>query len=211
MRTLLRVPRGHSIARVPIAPFAWTYEKTSVAYDGEVLTIDDRRVPLSRIERLAENLYVSTAPGSTNRLDCSIRVFADGEVSSVGFHGDATVEDWGPWRPWWDLLDALVRDEIEPQLLGRTLRAVASGSAAEIGSLRAKGRGRFTVTAEKLQNRQWLARPIPWRNITEISGDAFEIVTVDPSGKRRHHATGLATSEWDAWQIPLLWREFGTP
>jgi hypothetical protein len=209
VRTPLPGPHRHSIARVPIAPFAWTYEKTSVTFDGEVLTVNDKRLPLSHIERLAENLSVSTAPGTTNRLDCSVRLFADCEVTTVGFHGDATVADWGPWRPSWDLLDALVRDEIEPRLLGRTLRAVASGSPAEIGSLRAKGRGRFTVTAEKLQLRQWLARPIPWRNITEISGDALVIVTVDPSGKRRHHATGLATSEWDAWQIPLLWREFG--
>jgi hypothetical protein len=193
---------------VAVVPFAWTYDETRVAFDGDALTINDKRLPLDRIERLSRNLSVSTAPGSTNRLDCGVRLLADGEVSSIAFRGDATSEAWGPWRPSWDVLDALVSAEIEPRLLTRTLGAVEASGAAEIGSLRAKGRGRYTVTAETLQPRTLFARPIPWKWITGIEDDVFQIVTVDPRGKRRHHATGLATSEWDAWQVPLLWRHF---
>ena len=105
-------------------------------------------------------------------------------------------------------LDTLVRHEIEPRLLERTIGHVSVGSPAEIVSLRAKGRGIFTVTAESLQARKMFSKPIPWKAITEMPG-VQQIITIDPEGKRRKHNTGLVSSEWDAWQIPLLWHHFG--
>jgi hypothetical protein len=194
---------------VPIAPFAWTHEKTRVAYDGGVLAINDERLPLDQIERLSRVLSHSTAQGSWGRLDCGVNLFANGEVSSVKFRGDATTEQWGAWRPLWDELDLLVRDEIGPRLLERTIRKVSADSTAEIVSIRAKGQGRFTVTAESLQARKKLfSKPIPWRAITEMPG-VDEIITTDPQGKRRNHTTGVGSWEWDAWQVPLLWRHYG--
>lgn len=137
-------------------------------------------------------------------------LFADGEVASVRFRGRASTEQWGPWRPLWDQLDTLVRHEIEPRLVERTIRQITNDAAAEIVSLRAaKGRGRFTVTAESLQARMMFSSPIPWKATTDISGDVSEIVTAAPNGKQRKHATGLAFAEWDAWQIPLLWHHYG--
>jgi hypothetical protein len=38
-----------------------------------------------------------------------------------------------------------------------------------------------------------------------------QIITIDPNGKRRKHNTGFGDSEWDAWQVPLLWHHFGAP
>jgi hypothetical protein len=192
---------------VPTAPFAWTHEKTQVEFDGRALTINGKHLPLDQIERLSRNLSRSTAQGSWNRLDCGVNLVANGEVASVSFRGDASTEQWGPWRPLWDQLDALVRDEIEPLLLERTIRQVADGSSAEIVSLRAKGRGTFTVTAESLQARKLFSKPIPWRAITEMSG-VEQIITIDPNGKRRKHNTGLGYGEWDSWQIPPLWHHF---
>ena len=196
---------------MPTAPFAWTHEKTQVEFDGSALTINGKRLPLDKIERLSRFLSRSTAQGSWNRLDCGVELFANGEAASVKFRGDASTEQWGPWRPLWDQLDGLVRDEIEPRLLERTIRKITDDSAAEIVSFRAKGgRGRFTVTAESLQARKLFSKPILWRSITDISGDVSEIVTVEPNGKRRKHVTGLVFGEWDAWQIPLLWHHYGT-
>jgi hypothetical protein len=193
---------------VPTAPFAWTHEKTQVGFDGRALTINGKHLPLDQIERLSRNLSRSTAQGSWNRLDCGVNLFANGEVASVSFRGDASTEQWGPWRPLWDQLDALVRDEIEPRLVERTIRQVTDGSAAEIVSLRAKGRGSFTVTAESLQARKMFSKPILWNTITSISGGVSEIITVDPNGKQRKHHTGLGYGEWDSWQIPLLWQHY---
>jgi hypothetical protein len=195
---------------VPTAPFAWTHEKTQVEFDGRALTINGKHLPLDQIERLARNFSRSTAQGSWNRLDCGVNLFADGEVASVSFRGDASTEQWGPWRPLWDQLDTLVRHEIEPRLVERTIRQVTDASAAEIVSLRAKGRGSFTVTAESLQARKMFSKPILWNTITGISGGASEIVTVDPNGKQRKHNTGLGYGEWDSWQIPHLWHHFGS-
>ena len=193
---------------MPTAPFGWTHEKTQVEFDGRALTINGKHLPLDQVERLSRSLSRSTAQGSWNRLDCGVNLLANGEVASVSFRGDASTEQWGPWRPMWDQLDALVRDEIEPRLVERTIRQVTDGSSAEIVSLRAKGRGTFTVTAESLQARKMFSKPIPWKTITGISGEASEITTVDPNGKRRQHHTGLGYGEWDSWQIPLLWRYF---
>jgi len=194
---------------VPTAPFAWTHEKAQVEFDGRALTINGKRFPLDQIERLSKNLSRSTAQGSWNRLDCGVTLFASGEVASVSFRGDAGTEQWGPWRPMWDQIDTLVRHEIQPRLLERTIRQVTVGSPAEIGSLRAKGRGRFTVTAESLQARRMFSKPIPWKAITEVSGGVIEIITADADGKQRKHNTGLSSAEWDAWQIPLLWHHLG--
>ena len=112
---------------MPTAPFAWTHEKTRVEFDGSALAINSKHLPLDQIERLSRNLSRSTAQGSWNRLDCGVNLFANGEVASVEFRGDASTEEWGPWRPLWDQLDMLVRDEIEPRLLERTIRQVTDG------------------------------------------------------------------------------------
>jgi hypothetical protein len=194
---------------VPTAPFAWTHEKTLVEFDGRVLTINSKRLPLDQIERLSRVFSRSTAQGSWNRLDCGLHLFANGDVASVRFRGDATTEQWGPWRPSWDQLDALVSNEIEPRLLAQTIHHVTIGSPAEIGSLRAKGRGRLKVTAEGLQARRMFSKPIPWHAMTDISDDVIQITTTDSAGKRSTHHTGLGSSEWDAWQVPLLWRHYG--
>ena len=193
---------------MPTAPFAWTHERTRVEFDGLGLTINDTHLPLDGIERLSRNLWVGSSPGSWNRLDCGVHLFADGEVTSVRFRGDAGTEEWGPWRPMWDQLVALVDDEIQPRLVDRTIARVTADSSAEVGSLRAKGRGRFTVTAASIQARRMFSKPIPWHAITDISDDALQITTVDPDGKQRKHATGLGASEWDAWQLPLLWQHY---
>jgi hypothetical protein len=193
---------------VPTAPFAWTHEKTTVEFDGRTLRINDKHLPLDQVERLSRNLARSTAQGSWNRLDCGVNLFANGEVASVSFRGDASTEQWGPWRPMWDQLDALVLNEIEPRLLERTIHQVSAGTPAEIVSLRAKGRGTFTVTAHSLQARKMFSKPIAWKAITEMSG-VEQIITTEPDGKRRKHNTGLGYGEWDSWQIPLLWQHYG--
>jgi hypothetical protein len=109
----------------------------------------------------------------------------------------------------WDQLDALVRDEIEPRLLERTIRQVAEGSPAELCPFRVRGRGRLIATAESLQVRKLFSKPIPWKAMTEMSGEIIQITTVDPNGKQRTHNTGFGSAEWDAWQLPLLWQHFG--
>jgi hypothetical protein len=194
---------------VPDAPFAWTHEKTRVEFDGRALTINSTQLPLDQIERLSRNFSRSTASGSWNRLDCGVNLLANGEVSSVHFRGDASTEEWGPWRPLWDQLDMLVRHEIEPRLLERTIRQVTDGSAADVVSWRAKGRGSVTVTAESMQARKMFSKPIQWKAITELPG-SDPIITTDPNGKQRKHTIGLSSSEWDAWQIPLLWHHFSS-
>jgi hypothetical protein len=196
---------------VPTAPFAWTHEKTQVEFDGRALTINSLHLPLDQIERMSRNLSRSTAQGSWNRLDCGVNLFANGERAKVSFRGDASTEQWGPWRPLWDQLDMLVRNEIEPRLLERTIRQVAEGSRAEICPFSAKGRGRLIVTAESLQARKMFSKPIPWKAMTDISDGVISIITVDPNGKKRKHNTGFGDAEWDAWQIPLLWHHFGAP
>jgi hypothetical protein len=192
---------------VTIAPFAWTHEKTQVEFDGETLTIKGKRLPLDQIERLARNVSRSTAQGSWNRLDCSVHLFAKGEESSVKFRGDASKEEWGPWRPMWDQLDLLVHHEIKPRILERLVTTVTAGTPVEIGSSGGKGRGRFTVSAESLQARSWLSKPIYWKSIVEMSDDGQKVV-VESDGKRRKRSIALAPFEYDAWLIPLLWRYF---
>ena len=191
-----------------IEPFAWTHEKTQVEFDGEALTINGKRLPLDQIERLARNVSRSTAQGSWNRLDCSVHLFANGEEYSVKFRGDASTEQWGPWRPMWDQLDMLVHYEIQPRILERIVNQVTSGTPVEIGSAGGKGRGRFTVTAETIQARSWLSKPIAWKSIVEMS-DGGQQVIVESDGKRRKHNIALAPFEYDAWLIPLLWRYLG--
>lgn len=190
------------------APFAWTYEKTQVEFDGRALTINGRQLPLDQIERLARNVSRSTAQGSWNRLDCSVHLFANGQESTVKFRGDASTEQWGPWRPMWDQIDTLVHHEIQPRILERILTTVKSGTPVEIGSPGGKGRGRFTVTAESLQARSWLSKPIAWKSIVEMSPDGQEVI-VESDGKRRKHHIALSPFEYDAWLIPLLWRYLG--
>ena len=194
---------------MPTAPFAWTHEKTQVEFDGRALTINGKHLPLDQIERLSRNLSRSTAQGSWNRLDCGVDLFANGELASVRFRGDASTEEWGPWRPLWDQFDTLVRDEIEPRLLERTIHQVAAVLRRDQSAFRAKGRGRFIVTAESLQARKMFSKPIPWKAITEMSGG------VSRSSPPIRKASGASTTrdsvdaEWDAWQIPLLWHHFG--
>jgi hypothetical protein len=195
---------------VPIAPFAWTHDKTRVEFDGDALTINDKRLPLDRIERLARELSSSTAQGSWNRLTANVLLLADGEVSSVKFRGDASQEDWGPWRPLWDELDTLVRHEIQPRLLDRTVRQVSDTGLAEICPFTAKGRGRLIITAENLKQRKLFAKPIAWESITDVSGEFVRITYLDPSGKQRTHDTGYGAAEWDAWQVAHLWRHYGS-
>jgi hypothetical protein len=193
---------------VATAPFAWTHEKTQVEFDGGTLTINGKQFPLDRIERLSRNLSRSTAQGSWNRLDCGASVFAAGQLASVSFRGDAGTEQWGPWRPLWDQFDDLVRNEIQPRLLHRTIDQVMAGSPVEVGSLGPKGRGRYVVTASDLKARRPFAKPVPWASIIDVSaasGGSYQIVTIDPSGRQRKQLTSLSAAEWDAWQIPLLW------
>ena len=194
---------------MPTAPFAWTHEKTRVEFDGQALMINDKLLPLDQIERLSRFLERSTAQGSWGRLDCGVNLLANGERAKVSFRGDATTEQWGPWRPLWDELDTMVRNEIEPRLLERTIRQVAEGTRAEIIPFSAKGRGRLIVTAEGLQARKMFSKPIPWKAMTDISDGLIQITTVDPNGKQRKRNTGFSDSEWDAWQIPHLWHHFG--
>jgi hypothetical protein len=189
-------------------PFAWTHEKTRVEFDGRELFINDRRLPLDQIDRLSRMLSRSTAQGSWNRLDCQVHFLAHGKESAVRFHGNAATEEWGPWRPLWDQLDELIRREIEPRLLDRTVRQVAETGSAEIGGGRANGRGRFTVTAEGLQARRMFSKPIAWKSIIAMSGGDVEIVTAGPDGRQRKQNLGLLGMEWDAWQFPVLWQHY---
>jgi hypothetical protein len=192
------------------APFAWAHEKTQVEFDGHALTINGKHLPLDQIERLSRNLSRSTAQGSWNRLDCGVSLFANGNVSTISFKGDAGTEQWGPWRPLWDQLDTMVHYEIQPRLVERTIGQVLAGTPTEIGSVSAKGRGRFVVTADSLQARKMFSKPLPWTTIADVTlaRGLYEIITNDPDGKQRKHNTGLNASEWDAWQIPLLWGHF---
>ena len=192
------------------APFAWVHEKTQVEFDGQALTINGKQLPLDSIERLSRNLSRSTSQGSWNRLDCGVSIFANGNVSTISFRGDASTEQWGPWRPLWDQLDTMVHHEIQPRLLERTISQVYAGAVTEVGSASAKGRGRFVVTAENLQARKMFSKPLPWASIADItlSRSLYEIITADPDGKQRKHQTGLGASEWDAWQLPALWYHF---
>jgi hypothetical protein len=193
---------------VPVAPFAWTHEKTRVEFDGVALTVNGRHLPLDRIDRLSRNLSRSTAQGSWNRLDCGVSLVSDGEVTSIRFHGDASTEQWGPWRPLWDQIDALARDEIQPRLLERTIRQVEEGSPVELCPFRVKGRGRLVVTAESIQVRKLFSRPIAWTAITDVSGELLEITTDEPNGKQRTHRLGFGSAEWDIWQVAPLWQHF---
>src|SRR3954454_20053550 len=58
--------------------------------------------------------------------------------------------------------------------------------------------------------RKMVFKPIPWKTITE-GPTSDPIITTDPNGKRHRHNAGLISSEWDAWQVPLLWQHFTAP
>jgi hypothetical protein len=193
---------------VPSTPFAWSHQKTQVDYDGRALTVNGKRLPIEDIERLARSLTISRAQGSWMRLEASVHLLCAGKVTTVRLRGDGRDEQWGPWRPDWDLLDQLVREEIGMNLLLRTIDRVQDGQLTEIGSGRSKGRGRYTVTSESLQSRGWRAKTFPWREIVDISDD-LDITTVDAEGKQQTRALGLSSIEWDAWQVRTLWRHFG--
>ncbi len=193
---------------MPVAPFAWTYEKNRVDFDGETLTIGDKTFALDGIERLARGVSRSSGQGSWNRVECWVHLFGGGQEATVKFRGDAAVEGWGPWRPMWDQVDSLVYEEVMPRILERTISRVLAGDTVEIGSAGGKGRGRFTVTADALQARSWLSKPIPWKSIVTMSDDAQQVV-VDANGKQRKQSIALAPFEYDAWLIPLLWGYFG--
>ena len=202
---------GHSgitMGDVSSEPFAWTHEKTRVEFDGRELVINDKRLPLDEIDRLARMLERSTAQGSWNRLDCQEHFLAHGKETAVRFRGNAATEEWGPWRPLWDQLDALIRDEIQPRLLGRTLRQIVDTGSAEIGGGRANGRGRFTVTAEGFEARTMFSKPVAWASIVSMSGGDIEILTQGPDGKQRKRRLGLLAMEWDAWAFPFLWQYY---
>ncbi len=189
------------------APFAWSYDKTRVDFDGQTLTINDKRFPLDRIERLARNVSRSTAQGSWNRVECWVHLFGEGQEGTIKFRGSAATEEWGPWRPLWDQVEGFVHEQVMPRLLDRAISSVAAGDPVEIGSAGGKGRGRFTVTSEAIQSRSWLSKPIPWRSIVEMSPGGDEVV-VESGGKRRKRTIALAPFEYDAWMIPHLWQHF---
>jgi hypothetical protein len=64
------------------------------------------------------------------------------------------------------------------------------------------------VTADSLEKQGWFSKPIRWSSIVSISDGDIEIVTEEPDGKQRKQRLGLHAMEWDAWQVPLLWRHF---
>lgn len=193
---------------VSIEPFGWTHEKTRVEFDGRQLVINDDRLPLDEIDRLARTLERSTAQGSWNRLDCQEHFLAHNKETAVRFRGDSTTDEWGPWRPLWDQLDTLIRDEIQPRLLERALRQIADTGSVEIGGGRANGRGRFAVTAVGFQARTMFSKPVEWASIVAMTGGDIEIVTEGPDGKQRKRRLGLLAMEWDAWAFPLLWQYY---
>jgi hypothetical protein len=94
---------------------------------------------LDEIERVGRSIIHSKAQGSWNRLTCDISVWGGGERGSVTFRGDASKPEWGPWRPLWDQLAAMVHDEIEARLLHRILSQLMGGESVEICSLRGAG------------------------------------------------------------------------
>ena len=194
---------------MPTAPFAWTHEKTRVEFDGRALTVDDKLLPLDQIERLSRFLSRSTAQGSWGRLDCGVNLLANGERAKVSFRGDATTEQWGPWRPLWDELDAMVRNEIEPRLLERTIRQVADGTRAEIYPVQREGTRPPDRDGREPAGAEDVLQTDPVEGDDRHLGRLIQITTVDPNGKQRKHNTGFGDSEWDAWQIPHLWHHFG--
>ena len=197
---------------MPTEPFAFDYERNHVVFDGAVLTIGDKPFPVDEIERLGKSIIHSKAQGSWNRLTCDISVWGGGERGSVTFRGDASKPEWGPWRPLWDQLTAMVHDEIEARLLHRILTQLMNGESVEICSLRGAGRGRVIVTAEAYKERKPLAKPIPWSSITEVGPavgvPSWQFHVAEPSGKVKRKLTGTNVAEWDAWMIPLLWQVF---
>ena len=102
----------------------------------------------------------------------------------------------------------MIRDEIQPRLLGRTLRQIVDTGSAEIGGGRANGRGRFTVTPEGFEARTMFSKPVAWASIVSMSGDDIEILTQGPDGKQRKRRLGLLAMEWDAWAFPFLWQYY---
>lgn len=191
-------------------PFAWTYQRTDVAFDGETLTINGKPFPVDRIGRLIRSITYSHAQGSWNALECNVDVFADGVKGSVSFRGDASTEEWGPWRPLWDQFYEVVHDEIEARLLRRTLDQLFAGESVEIGSLLANGRGRLIVTSKWCKVRRPFAKEIPWASASDVSvaSGTYQLDIPQESGKVKAHNIGLGTGEWDAWQVPLLWKVF---
>ena len=111
------------------------------AFDGDVLSIDGKRFPVDQIGRLSRSLLHSRAQGSWNRLTANVSVYADGQTGSVTFTGDASTEEWGPWRPLWDEFYAMVHDEIEARLIRDSLERLMGGETIELVSLTGKGRG----------------------------------------------------------------------
>jgi hypothetical protein len=191
-------------------PFAWTHQKTDVAFDGTALTINGKAFPVDRIERLIRSITYSHAQGSWNALECDVHVFADGAKGSVLFRGDAGTEEWGPWRPLWDQFYEMVHDEIEARLLGRTLERMFAGEEVEIGSLTTKGRGRLVVTSKGCKVRRPFAKEIPWASASGVSvaSGTYQLDILQESGKVKAQNVGLGVTEWDAWQVPLLWKVF---
>ncbi len=189
------------------APFEWTHEKTHVAYDGSALSIDGTRFPIDQIERLARIVLHSKAQGSWNRLTCDVSVHAGGVTGRATFRGDAGTPEWGPWRPLWDQLDAMVRDEIQTRLLARTLDSALAGSPVELVSTSPKGRGRVVVTADAFKLRRPFAKPVPWSSITDVTTpvSVYQLHVANAAGKVKTQLTGVEAGEWDAWQLPLLW------
>jgi hypothetical protein len=193
-------------------PFEFVYERNRVEFDGAVLAIGGTGFPLDQIERLGRSILHSKAQGSWNRLTADISVWANGERGSVTFNGDASTEEWGPWRPLWDQLAAMVHDEIEPRLLRPVLTKLMDGGTVELCSLRGAGRGRIEASSEAYKERKPLAKPIPWRAIVDVAPapgvPSWQFQVADASGKVKSKLTGTNVAEWDAWMIPLLWKVF---
>ena len=192
------------------APFEFTHDKTHVAFDGWTLTVDGKHFPVDEITRLTRSLLHSKSQGSWNRLTANVTVYANGEQGSVTFMGDASTEEWGPWRPLWDQFYAMVHDEIEARLIRTSLEQLMSGATIELVSLRAAGRGRIEITAEGFTPRRPFAKLTPWASISDVSTSVgvYQLHVPNASGKVKTHLTGVGVAEWDAWQFPLLWQVF---
>jgi hypothetical protein len=115
-------------------PFDFVNDGTRVAFDGAALIIDDHRFGLDEIERLGTAVMVDRSHALRNRLTAGISVFGNDSIASVEFVGDGGTERWGEWRPNWDLLDALLDNQIQPRLLHRTISTLINGGAVELGA-----------------------------------------------------------------------------
>jgi hypothetical protein len=190
-------------------PFEFGHGEHRVAFDGVALFVDGRRFGLDEIDRLATSVTVDQSQGRWNRLTAGVSVFGNGEVASVQFVGDAGTERWGEWRPRWDQLDRVVRDQVQPRLLQRTLTTVTNGGEVDLGSIGPRMRGRFSASLAGIRHRKPFAKPMAWPSITGVTvRNGIFVIGLD-GAKSREYLTGLGVGEWDAWQLPVLAERLG--